>query len=316
MCSLVTILTKVLCSHNNHNKRVKVCGKLSRPMYIEHKYNIIKMEPPKKRRPRFSKEELEVLCEEVGENKLLLFGKFSDNVSLQRKKKCWSTITSRVNAVSVVTRSVDEIRRKWLDWSSSIKIKGAKKSKALNKTGGGNDEIPDLSVVEEKVLGILGKAAVDGISGGLDTVTMKKKESVDDSPHEDKTQSTFENKPINQSDSESSTPEFMDPCCSKTSPVLPESETSKRISSENTPPVTESKRQKFSKVNVESDILEIEKARLEIEEARLDVEQSRLDIETSRAQKEDRIIELLEQLVSTKRPYSHSQDDMSYYTSL
>jgi hypothetical protein len=80
-----------------------------------------------KRRPRFEKDELEILCHEVGLRKITLLGKFSDILSLEKKKKSWGEVTNKINAVSQVTRTVDEIRRKWKDWSSSVKVKASKK---------------------------------------------------------------------------------------------------------------------------------------------------------------------------------------------
>ena len=91
----------------------------------------------------------------------------------------------------------------------------------MTKTGGGSDITPDPSIFEEKVLSILGKAAVNGIEGGLDTITMANYIEIG--------LITLERVPEVQSN-----PEPMKYCCSKSSPLLLNTWTSKRITS--TPP--------------------------------------------------------------------------------
>ena len=39
----------------------------------------------------------------------------------------------------------------------------------MSKTGGGESEVPSLSALEDKVINILGKTAVEGLKQGVDT---------------------------------------------------------------------------------------------------------------------------------------------------
>ena len=49
-----------------------------------------------KRRANFSKEEVEILTEEVTSNSDVLFGKFSNSITNQMKLDIWKNITEKV----------------------------------------------------------------------------------------------------------------------------------------------------------------------------------------------------------------------------
>ena len=69
-----------------------------------------------------------------------------------------------------VGRTADEVRRKWQDWASVVKLKELLRQKAMKKTGGGKDEkTAVLSPVEEKVMAVLGPTACEGIAGAVDS---------------------------------------------------------------------------------------------------------------------------------------------------
>ena len=124
----------------------------------------------RKRRPNFSQAELEILAKEVSENKNVLFSKFLDTVTNEKKKIAWHAIRIKVNSVSSTERTTNEVRKKWSDWSSLVKIKGAKLKNNMKKTGGGSLEAPLLSPLEELVIDTIGVTAVEGINGGRDSV--------------------------------------------------------------------------------------------------------------------------------------------------
>jgi hypothetical protein len=99
----------------------------------------------RKRRPNFSTNELEVLAREVSESKSLLFSIFSDIITNEKKTKKWVQITAKINSVSSCERSCTEVRKKWSDWSSAIKSKGAKIKQSQQRTGGVSRDTSPLS---------------------------------------------------------------------------------------------------------------------------------------------------------------------------
>ena len=123
------------------------------------------------RRPNFSHDELSILTEEVSLNKSLLTGKFSETLDCEKKTELWHSIATKMNAVSVVERTAEEIRKKSIDCrlSSSVKIKFSKLKISMSTTGGGESEVLSFSALEDKVINILGKTAVEGLKQGVDT---------------------------------------------------------------------------------------------------------------------------------------------------
>ncbi|XP_041354421.1 nuclear apoptosis-inducing factor 1-like isoform X2 [Gigantopelta aegis] len=121
-----------------------------------------------KRRPKFNSLELEALVDAVSIYQNTIYAKFCDFETNSKKHTAWVSVTASVNAVSTVRRSVDEIRRKWRDWSSVIKNKEQRRRRAQNNTEGGN-RIITMAPVEEKVVTIIGKTAIEGINCGTDS---------------------------------------------------------------------------------------------------------------------------------------------------
>lgn len=122
------------------------------------------------RKPNFKTEELDILADEVDTNKIILLGKLSDVTTCEKKKKVWTQITAKINANCGNTRTIDEVRKKWQDWSSNVKGKRCSEIRERKKTGGGEVDLEDtkLSQVEMKVVGIMGPTAISGVSGGTD----------------------------------------------------------------------------------------------------------------------------------------------------
>lgn len=58
-----------------------------------------------------------------------------------KKTAAWLSVTTGVNAVAECRRTVDEICRKWRDWSSVVKNKEMKRRNLKKKTRGGGDII-------------------------------------------------------------------------------------------------------------------------------------------------------------------------------
>ena len=89
-----------------------------------------------KRKPSFSDSEIRCLIENFEVKKDVLLSKFNSSNTNARKKKIWSDITTAVNARATnVSRTVEEIRKKWKDLLAT-----AKKDASVEKhppTGGG-----------------------------------------------------------------------------------------------------------------------------------------------------------------------------------
>lgn len=78
----------------------------------------------KQRRPRktnWSDSEKTVLTEKVEENLDLIRAKFSDSVTNAKKNATWLEITEAVNAVGVDFRTIQEVRDKWRNLTSTAK---------------------------------------------------------------------------------------------------------------------------------------------------------------------------------------------------
>ncbi|KAK0156624.1 t-SNARE domain-containing protein 1 [Merluccius polli] len=123
-----------------------------------------------KRSKNFSKQELEVLVEEVVVRKKLLMGKL-DNISVtaENKKRAWAKVAQSVSSVGGMERDAVAIKRKWADVKSLVKKKAAERSREIKKTGGGTSSIK-LEALEERVLEVIGESLVDGVQGGVDRI--------------------------------------------------------------------------------------------------------------------------------------------------
>ncbi|XP_062572633.1 myb/SANT-like DNA-binding domain-containing protein 4 [Saccostrea cucullata] len=123
----------------------------------------------RKRNPNFSEMELQILLDNVEKNKDIIFSKHSNVVTNISKKRVWEGICEKVNAVSSGhTRTVDELRKKWSTYASDTKNRISSNRKESVKTGGGMAP-PELTPLQDKIVGIMGPTAIEGISGGLDT---------------------------------------------------------------------------------------------------------------------------------------------------
>lgn len=121
-----------------------------------------------KRKPKFSSTELQVLVEEVVRVHRQLFGKLSLNVPDSTKRRLWSVIAQKVNAVGVTPRSLDELKKRFYDIRSLTKRKMAEIQKQAGVTGGGRNPAPPLTELEELVSSTIERESVTGI-GTLDS---------------------------------------------------------------------------------------------------------------------------------------------------
>ena len=76
-----------------------------------------------KRSKNFSKQELEVLVEEVVSRRKLLNGKLDSVVTADNKKRAWAKVAQSVSAVGEMERDASAIQKKWADVKSLVKKK-------------------------------------------------------------------------------------------------------------------------------------------------------------------------------------------------
>ncbi|XP_075424153.1 uncharacterized protein LOC142464671 [Ascaphus truei] len=75
----------------------------------------------RKRKPKFSLGELEILAEEIGQHHKFLFGSQVSRASVARKAAKWAEIFKRINAQGVYQRTLSDIKKRWHDLRRSIK---------------------------------------------------------------------------------------------------------------------------------------------------------------------------------------------------
>ena len=125
-----------------------------------------------KRRSNFRLEDLAILADTVADQKQVLFGKFSNSVTAKSKMKIWDKIAAQINASNDnAVRTGEEVRKKWTDWASSIKMKNAKRKVSRRMTGGGVG-VAEATDTELKVSAVIGQDATDGFGGWIDTEAM------------------------------------------------------------------------------------------------------------------------------------------------
>ena len=121
-----------------------------------------KIDPPSKKKMRFSNCEIEVLLNEVDHRKSVLFGSLSTGVTNKNKQLSWQFVAAAVNEVSSTPRSFSEIKKKWSDMKVDSKKRIAEYRQSVLITGGGSGK-PPPSPLDERVAGIIGEKLLSGI---------------------------------------------------------------------------------------------------------------------------------------------------------
>ena len=107
--------------------------------------------PKRTRKADYTEAELEVLIDAFIKKNDVISSKFSDDITLKKKREAYAEIARCVNAIGGNERSVENIKEKWQSMKSLVKKKAAsfysQQSKSRNKTGGG--ELEDLSSIDE-----------------------------------------------------------------------------------------------------------------------------------------------------------------------
>jgi hypothetical protein len=141
----------------------------------------------RKRSPNFSEAELEILIDGVERNRSVLFGKLSNTTTNATKSKLLQTICSKVNSANSkgYKRTVEELRKKWSTYSSSMKKTASLNRRGARKTGGRSPP-EHLTALQDKLVGILGNTPIEGIGGGTDTLA----DETTEEPHADSDQTS------------------------------------------------------------------------------------------------------------------------------
>ncbi|XP_074660508.1 nuclear apoptosis-inducing factor 1-like [Tubulanus polymorphus] len=91
----------------------------------------------RKRSFNYTTDETNLLVKLVNDNNAILSGAFSNTITAKRKREIWEEICSKVNAIGVARRTVDEIKKKWKNIKGEAKKKFVKQNNLISKTGGG-----------------------------------------------------------------------------------------------------------------------------------------------------------------------------------
>ncbi|XP_075783660.1 PR domain-containing protein 11 isoform X3 [Pelodiscus sinensis] len=101
----------------------------------ETKANWMRNMTERKRKPKFSKEELDILVTEVTRNEAMLFGRETMRLSHADRDKIWEGIARKITSVSQVPRSVKDIKHRWDDMKRRTKDKLALMQRSLSSPG-------------------------------------------------------------------------------------------------------------------------------------------------------------------------------------
>lgn len=99
----------------------------------------------------------------------VLLGKFSGVVSAAAKAKAWEELARDITGVSGIVRTGQEIHKKWICVKSGAKAVAVEQKKDVKATGGGVSSGVEMSDSQQRILGVIGKVAVEGVAGGFDS---------------------------------------------------------------------------------------------------------------------------------------------------
>lgn len=106
----------------------------------------------RKRKPKFSKEELDILVTEVTRHEAVLFGRETIRLSHADRDKIWEGIARKVSSVSQVPRSVKDIKHRWDDMKRRTKDKLAFMRQSLSGPGIGSHTHPIILTAHERAI--------------------------------------------------------------------------------------------------------------------------------------------------------------------
>jgi len=93
-------------------------------------------------------------------------------VSAASKSKGWDDLAKELTAVSGISRSGQEVQKKWVCMKSGAKVAAVTQKRESTVTGGGASSGVTTSGSQQRILDVIGKVAVEGVAGGFDSVGM------------------------------------------------------------------------------------------------------------------------------------------------
>ncbi|KAI4461550.1 hypothetical protein MML48_5g00016716 [Holotrichia oblita] len=120
-------------------------------------------------------EHLQIMLDFMEENSTLATGSFAgpEGKKLQRKK--WDELTLLLNGAGFGERSREKWQKTWTDLKSKSRSRAAQLKLQSNKTGGGEKESKELTVIEERILALIGPSSFEGTNTperGLSTTSI------------------------------------------------------------------------------------------------------------------------------------------------
>lgn len=106
----------------------------------------------RKRKPKFSKEELDILVTEVTRHEAVLFGRETMRLSHADRDKIWEGIARKITSVSQVPRSIKDIKHRWDDMKRRTKDKLAFMRQSLSGPGIGGHTHPIMLAAHERAI--------------------------------------------------------------------------------------------------------------------------------------------------------------------
>ena len=104
----------------------------------------------KTRAKNFCPEEITAIVDLVQENKSKPFGGFSASLTFEEKNKIWEDIANALNETYEITRTKEDVSKKWSNILYKYKPRISDEILSANKTGGGPAQA-ELSELELKI---------------------------------------------------------------------------------------------------------------------------------------------------------------------
>lgn len=120
----------------------------------------------RKRKKKFTAEELEILTKEVSKNENIFKG---PHVSASRKNRVWENIAVKVNAVGHDKRSVEELKKRYQDLRRRTKEKIVLTRRSEARADSGQADTADSTQTEENVQASFSESQLSGVPG-VDTL--------------------------------------------------------------------------------------------------------------------------------------------------
>ncbi|XP_074659471.1 uncharacterized protein LOC141912154 [Tubulanus polymorphus] len=134
----------------------------------------------RKRKTNFSSQEITPLCNLVEEKYHTIHSGFNNKLDHKKKIEIWKEISSKVSALGVEVRSVEEVREKWRQLNTNAKQEKSGYKKGIKKTGGGPPP-QEISEISQAILKIQdGNPSFTGIEGTINLDSFQLEDGVND----------------------------------------------------------------------------------------------------------------------------------------